>query len=269
MKTKFIILVSLISFLSAKGQDNDNITGKFYITNIDVVVSELNILNPTIVTDSKYIARRGTKFTAYEIKENNLLVIKFWKYENDVQSTLKTNDNNELYNYISKETNDRYFIMNLHDFNKKTSEFNGTNHSFIWGFSTLPIKLRFKNDNAPFQYETGFSLGVNAGYEFQFQSKNKQSIGFLLGVGISAVNITPETVNDYIDKSITTGAFTPSLALVYTYESFQIGVFTGLDIIPGELGQNWDYKNKPWLGLGLGFTIFQKNKTDTTTEQSQ
>lgn len=91
--------------------------------------------------------------------------------------------------------------MNLDDFNKKTSEFNGKNHSFIWGFSTLPIKLRFKNGNAPFQYETGFSLGVNAGYEFQFQSRNKQSIGLLLGVGLSAVNITPETVNNYINST--------------------------------------------------------------------
>lgn len=268
MKTKFIILVSLISFLSAKSQDNDNITGKFYITNIDISVNEINILDTTIVADSKYIAKSGTKFTAYEIKENNQLLIKFWKYDGNIQSKPKKN-NNELYSYISEETNNRYFIMNLDDFNKKTSEFNGTNHSFIWGFSTIPIKLRFKNDNAPFQYETGFSLGVNAGYEFQFQSKNKQSIGFLLGVGISAVNITPETVNDYIDKSITTGAFTPSLGLVYTYESFQIGAFTGLDIIPGELGQNWDYEDKPWLGLGLGFTIFQKNKTDTPSEQSQ
>lgn len=264
MKTKFIILISLISFLSAKGQNKDNITGKFYITNIDIAVSELNILDSTIVTNSKYIARSGTKFTAYEIKKNNLLLIKFWKYKDSV----KTN-NNELYSYISEETNNRYFIMNLDDFNKKTSEFNGKNHSFIWGFSTLPIKLRFKNGNAPFQYETGFSLGVNAGYEFQFQSRNKQSIGLLLGVGLSAVNITPETVNNYINKSITTGAFTPSLGLVYTYESFQIGMFTGLDIIPGELGQNWDYKNKPWLGVGIGFTIFQKNKTDITTDQSQ
>jgi len=112
-------------------------------------------------------------------------------------------------------------------------------------------------------------LGVNAGYEFQFPSVSKQSLGVLLGVGISAVNITPETVNNYIDKNITTGAFTPSLGLVYSYESFQVGLFSGLDIIPGELGQNWDYKNKPWLGVGLGFTIFQKNKIDNSSEQKQ
>ena len=268
MKTKLLIFLSIFSVSFLKAQENGNITGKYYITNIDIVVNAYNLLDTTIVENSKYIAKKGTKFTAYEIKKGNQLLIKFWDYTDSRQSEPK-NNNEAVYNYISEGTNGYYFIMNLEDFNKKTSEFNGKNHSFTWGFSTIPIKLRFKNENAPFQYETGFSLGVNAGYEFQFQSKTKQSLGLLVGVGISTVNITPETVNNYIDKSTTTGAFTPSLGIVYSFESFQVGLFSGLDIIPGELGQNWDYRNKPWLGVGLGFTIFQKNKTDKNTEQSQ
>lgn len=268
MKTKLFTMLSVIMLTFANGQENGNITGKYYITNIDIVVNEYNVFNSTKDENAKYIAKSGTKFTAYEILENNQLLIKFWSYNRTIQSESKNNIE-ILYNYISEETNGKYFIINLDDFNKKTNEYNGTNYSFTWGFSTIPIKLRFKNDYASFQYETGFSLGINAGYEIQFQSRTKQSLGLLLGIGISTVNITPETVNNYIDKNTTTGAFTPSLGLVYAYESFQVGLFSGLDIIPGELGQNWDYKNKPWLGVGLGFTIFQKNKTDKTTDQSQ
>lgn len=268
MKTKLFTLLSFIILTFANAQESSNITGKYYITNVDFVVDEYNILDARKLDNAKYIARSGTKFTAFEILENNKLLIKFWHYNNSTQSEPKNSIEN-LYNYISEETNGKYFIINLDDFNKKTNEFNGTNYNFTWGFSTLPIKLRLKNNNAPFQYETGFSLGVNAGYEIQFQSRTKQSLGLLLGIGISTVNITPETVNNYIDKNTTTGAFTPSLGLVYSYESFQVGLFSGLDIIPGDLGQNWDYNNKPWLGVGLGFTIFQKNKTDNANKQKQ
>jgi hypothetical protein len=266
---KIILIIFVILFnLDAIAQESGNITGKFYITNIDIVVKEYNFLEPEKELNTKFVAKKGTKFTAYEIIKENQLVIKFWDFKGKTQKQQKSNENKNT-QLISEDTNDKYFIISLDDFNKKTSEYNGYNQNFTWGFSTIPIKLRFKNSNAPFQYETGFSLGVNAGYEFQFPSVSKQSLGVLLGVGISAVNITPETVNNYIDKNITTGAFTPSLGLVYSYESFQVGLFSGLDIIPGELGQNWDYKNKPWLGVGLGFTIFQKNKIDNSSEQEQ
>jgi hypothetical protein len=265
---KIILLIAIVLFnINSKAQESGNITGKFYITDLDIVVKEYNFIDPEEKLNTKFIAEKGTKFTAYEIIENQL-VVKFWDFNDSNQSQPKNNENRNT-QYISEDTNGKYFLVNLDDFNKKTSEYNGYNQNFTWGFSTIPIKLRFKNNNAPFEYEAGFSLGVNAGYEFQFQSRTIQSLGILLGVGISAVNITPETVNNYIDKKITTGAFTPSLGLIYSYESFQVGLFSGIDIIPGELGQNWDYKNKPWFGVGLGFTIFQKNKIDNSSEQEQ
>lgn len=171
--------------------------------------------------------------------------------------------------YISYATNGEYFLMDIKDFNNKTSEFFGESHSFAWGFSTLPIKLRFGGKNKNFDYGTGFSLGINAGYEYQIKSRTRQSIGLLLGAGISTVQVTPETTNNSINKSTTTGAFVPTISIIYSYTNFQIGTFVGIDYIPGEIGKNWAYKNSPWLGLGLGFTIFQKNKSDISSKQQQ
>ena len=270
MKNEIITLIVILFSVTVFCQEQGNITGKFYITDIDIVVEEFNLIK-NIGTSVKFVANKNTKYTAYEIKDNKLL-IKFWKYTGNEQSETvakNTDGGNENYKYISEETNNRYFIMDLVDFNNKTTEYFGTNHSFVWGFSLLPIKLRFSDENRPFNYETGFSLGTNAGYEYQIPGRSKKSLGVLIGVGISTVALTPETVNDYIDKDITVGAFTPSLGLIFSYENFQIGVFSGYDIIPGELGRNWQYSNSPWLGLGLGFTIFQKNKTANSTDQEQ
>jgi hypothetical protein len=266
MKSQILTFILILFSVKAFSQEQGNITGKFYITNIDIVVEEFN-LTKNETTINKFIAKKSTKFTAYEIKNNKLLV-KFWNYSGNNQSQPKESII-EGYKYISNETNDKYFLIDLADFNNKTSEYYGSNHSFVWGFSLLPIKLRFGDANRPFNYETGFSLGTNAGYEYQIKSRVKQSVGLLFGIGISTVGITPETVNNYIDKTTTVGALTPSLGLVYSYENFQIGVFSGYDIIPGELGKNWQYRNSPWLGLGLGFTIFQRNKTANSSNQTQ
>lgn len=262
------ILISLLILLSVNvfSQEQGNITGKFYITSIEIVVNEFDLLKNAI-TKNTYIAKKGTKFTAHEIKDNYLLV-KFWDYVGESQSQPKK-FSDEDYKYISAETNNKYFLIDLADFNNKTSEYYGRDRSFVWGFSLLPIKLRFGGADRTFNYETSFSLGTNAGYEYQIKSRTKQSIGILAGIGISTVGITPETVNNYLDKATNVGALTPSLGLVYSYENFQIAIFSGYDIIPGELGKNWQYRKTPWLGLGLGFTIFQKNKTANTSDQTQ
>ena len=173
---------------------------------------------------------------------------------------------NDNYHYISKETNGKYFLMEIEDFNKKVSPYNGYYNSFVWGFTTLPIKVRFKNRNRPFHYANSFSLGVNAGFEHGFRGRKEQAIGGIIGVGGSTVQIEATDVSEnYELTSSTSGAFTLSAGLVYSYEQFQIGCFLGTDLIPGDLGKNWLYQGKPWLGLGLGFTIFQKNKTKASS----
>lgn len=266
MKTQLLTVILILFSTILFSQEKGNITGKFYITDVDIVVEEVNLIDKTKPI-KKYIAQRNTKFTVYEIIEKKLLV-KFWIY-GEIDSTIVELKIKTGYDYISFDTDGKYFLMDLEEFNKKTSEYNGSNHSVIWGFSTLPIKLRFSGEDRPFLYETGFSLGINAGYEYQFKSRTKQSIGVLLGIGVSTIAITPESLNDPEAESSTAGAFTPSLGFVYSFESFQIGLFSGYDIIPGPIGEKWVYRNSPWLGLGLGFTIFQKNKTTNTSTQTQ
>ena len=49
-----------------------------------------------------------------------------------------------------------------------------------------------------------------------------------------------------------------SLGMLYQYETFQVGVFTGVDVIPGELGRNWKHQGRPWIGFALGVSLFTK-----------
>lgn len=301
MKKLYSLLILLISGNFLYAQEKGNITGKYYVTDVDIRVTKFNLLTDSVEKNSYYIAKSGTKFTAYEIKGDKIL-IKFWNFrdtsktsntsntlfsktgsnglndtillgnknQNQPSPNQQKNDSPRYQNYyISYLTNGEYFLVDAKDFNTKTSEYNGRTNSFAWGFSTLPIKLRFGGKDRPFEYSTGFSLGINAGYEYQFKSRVKQSIGLLIGIGVSTVLVSPESTNSVINKSTTTGAFVPTLSLIYSYSNFQIGTFVGADFIPGEIGKNWVYRNSPWLGLGLGFTIFQRNKSEAGNEPRQ
>lgn len=264
-KIVFILFVCFWFLGVSYAQEQNNITGNFYVTNIDIPVVQFDLVTGKPVAGSNAIARRNTKFTAYRIKKEKL-VVKFWNYGDSISPEGQNQPLNkdEGTPYVSKETDGKYFLIDLEDFNKMTSPFFGSKHSVVWGFSTIPIKLRFKNETSNFDFETGFSLGVNAGYEYSFRSRKEQAIAFLAGFGVSTVEVYQTG-----EEPSTSGAFTPSLGVLYAFENFQIGVFTGIDVIGGSEGDSWRYNNKPWLGIGMGFTLFQKNKTNNDAEQTQ
>lgn len=273
VKIFLFLIVNQMVILSFAQSDTKSITGKFYITEVDVKVTNVNF-NDMRIKGDYYIAKRGTKFTAIQVvDENNEVLIKFWNFDKKAKKPKQFqpgSKSNNTYNYIDATVDGQYFTITTEDLDRKTSAFNGSGHSITYGFSIIPIKLRPGNITRTFQYTNGFTLGVNFGYEYAIRSRKQQSISALGGVGISSVEISPETTNQFIDDKVqTSAAFTPSVGIVYTYEKFQAGLFIGMDKIAGELGKHWIYQKKPWIGVGLGFTIFQKNKTEAAENQNQ
>lgn len=264
-KIFFVVLISFCFTGVTNAQEQNNITGNFYVTNIDIPVFQFDFVKGKAMGQNTAIARRNTKFTAYKI-EKDKLVVKFWDYSDSLpdegQYQPLAEDQGTL--YISQKTNGKYFLMEMEDFNKMTAPYFGSKHSVVWGFSTIPIKLRFKNESSDFDFETGFTLGVNAGYEYSFRSRKEQAIAFLTGFGVSTVE-----VSHLEGEPSTSGAFTPSLGVLYAYENFQVGLFLGKDFIGGSGGDSWGYNGKTWLGIGMGFTIFQQNKTNTDSKNNQ
>jgi hypothetical protein len=76
-------------------------------------------------------------------------------------------------------------------------------------------------------------------------------------------------VDSFSTKGIATSAtnnaaITAHLGTLYQIDNFQIGLFTGIDFLAGEIGVNWKYRRKPWFGIGLGYSIFQAKRTTDT-----
>ena len=160
---------------------------------------------------------------------------------------------------FSGNWNDKhYFSVPLADFESKCDPYYPRGWDLTFGVMTIPIKLRgaSRKTGSLFEYDEKFNIGLSAGVQRSFNSRKERSISFLINTSISTVRLDSLNTKGYQLESGTSGAFTVATGFVFRQSDFNIGIFLGWDKVPGVLGTNWVHNNKPWLGVGIGFSIF-------------
>jgi hypothetical protein len=143
--------------------------------------------------------------------------------------------------------------------------------SFTVGAATTLIKVR-PGSKDPIdgvtkysEFGNDFNFGVSAGWKIKPQRKQDLFHSFVGGLSFSSVKVTPYTTQKYIAAESTQSCITFTLGYLFEFNKFQIGFFPGIDLMSGEIGRKWIYKNRPWFGLGFGYSIFraegEKNNT--------
>lgn len=169
--------------------------------------------------------------------------------------------------YVDSWGNNMKFFISLKDFNDKCESIYPKLTSFTWGFLTLPIKARiFKS----FLFEEKVNFGVSFGCKWQRPTTVYSAHNLLFGVSISNVKIDSASVaKNYSSSLSATSAFTFSGGYMYQYDKFQIGAFIGMDYISNNSNIGWKYQGIPWIGVGLGLSLFSENQTKAQGTQSQ
>lgn len=141
--------------------------------------------------------------------------------------------------------------------------------NFTIGAATTLIKVRpGRKDpkdgyNIYSEFGNDFNIGVSAGWKIEPNRKKPISHSIVGGLSFSSIKVTPYTTKEYITSESTQGCITLSAGYVFEYNKFQVSIFSGIDIMSGEIGRSWIYRNRPWLGLGFGFQIFRaEGKTE-------
>lgn len=155
-----------------------------------------------------------------------------------------------------------YYKMPLADYNSNAArlEKKGT---FTVGASTTLIKIRPgkkepKDDYVIYSdFGNDFNIGVSAGWKFKPYRRLALSHSFVGGLSFSSIKVTPYTTRNFVESEATQACVTFSAGYVFEYDKFQVTGFAGLDVMSGEVGRNWIYRNRPWLGLGFGYQIFR------------
>jgi hypothetical protein len=160
-------------------------------------------------------------------------------------------------------TNDT-IVMNSFELNEKS---NPVTPRWNFGMVTLPMKIRFgggsedKNTRRYFDLEAGFNLGLALSYKLSNDYRSETQTHWLLTIGTSQVKLTPESTNGKINNDLSVTAFSPTTGFVFHFNNkLQFITIIGWDFIPGKIGTEWLYKDKPFFGLGIGFKAFEIGK---------
>lgn len=213
------------------------------------------------VTGNNEIITKGVEFEISRIESNGDLIINILNFK----GVAKTVGLNAKYVYDTNGAQ-KYFKLSksIFDDENQVSELLPRN-SFTFGALTVPIKLRFgsgkdKDPRRYFDFTSDVNIGVSAGHKFRPYRNENFAVNFLFGFSVTSVEVDQETTGDFVTTNTKAAAFTPNASIVFETKDFQIGAFIGVDILSGELGSNWLYQKKPWIGIGLGYGIFSKDK---------
>lgn len=140
---------------------------------------------------------------------------------------------------------------------------------------TLPLKYRFRSKRREVneEFTTGINLNflIGASYgnsEFTHRKKVgnktntwKLTLGLLIGTGtvtLNNSNTSSAGENAFAeDETDIKGLFTSGLGLTYAFNKINVGLFYGWDNSIGKNAKAWNYNGRPWLGFGVGYSLFK------------
>ncbi|WP_335975147.1 hypothetical protein [Gaetbulibacter jejuensis] len=271
-KTKFI------SWDEATTQQQEELKKK-YPKGTKIIITEKENINGEEVSIEKVIIVDEEFYSSYKFEKQEAI--------SDIEKmrgTVLFDKNKLIMNpiFIKKRNDSIYKNKQLEQDEPDFYEFTLKNNEQIWvpftEFTltslTLPLKYRFKSEkrNVKEEFTTGinlnFLLGVSYGNsEFTHRKKvgNKTNtwkitFGVLLGTGtvtLNKGNTSAAGVNAFDDDvTETKGLLTTGLGTTYSFNKINIGVFYGWDNSIGNNATLWNYNGKPWLGFGVGYSLF-------------
>lgn len=161
-----------------------------------------------------------------------------------------------------------YYLVKTADLKNNSVEFENKKGLWNIGLLVLPVKLRpFATEKGQFDFADGFSVGTTFSWTVHHNWKTNFSHSFLLFVGISSYTADSsklrEQRNDY-----KIAAFSPAIGWMWEKNNIQLSLLTGIDFPTGNLQQKWVYRNKPWVGVGVGIGLFKIGNENNTAKQS-
>lgn len=144
--------------------------------------------------------------------------------------------------------------------------------SFALNTLTIPVKYRFKGRIKEIEKDVSASIsgvlhgGITWGWtsfthrQGTVNETNDWNLTFgpILGVSVVTLN-SKNTLGEVLEdtETINKGLVSTGFGLTFTFNKFAGGVFYGWDYAVGDLSNNWYYNKRPWVGVGIGFSLFK------------
>ncbi|WP_341222203.1 hypothetical protein [Polaribacter atrinae] len=280
MKKKLLnFLILFLITITAFGQSD--LREKRHTFKYDITLYECNFNGTLLTTSNPQVMERGWIFRIRNIVKSEIMIPKVvgdkivetfdMQTEYIIQISKFTSGKPEAIaqnalTYQKSNFENIYFKINADEYLAFAEELKRRG-SFVVGASTTLIKIRPGNgkeseDEVIYsEFGNDFNIGVTAGWRVSDYKKNL-SVSLVGGIGFSSIKVTPQTTRNFIDTESTQSSISYSAGAIFEIDKFQISAFIGIDTMSGEIGKNWIYRNRPWIGLGFGYEIFKPRGKD-------
>ena len=137
-----------------------------------------------------------------------------------------------------------------------------TERTHAWGRSSwdlaagvllLPIKIRLGD----FDFSKDVTIGTVVGPRWRLSPTRSLFFSVLGGAGIAAVTLDSASTGGIVRQSTDRAAVTLAAGAMLEMNSFQIGLLFGNDRISEPNRKDWIHHGKPWISLGLGYSLLR------------
>lgn len=260
--TKVFIITMVMAMIArqALAQEEEKTFNYKLLVEVPVVECDIegNILDETVL-----VAPREAIFTKLRAKNADTVIVRFWDWETGTEKYNK-------FNFTDKaggtESEQKYFLMLQKEFDEeRVIPRYSSKPSFTAGTLIVPIKIRFNE----FDFSKDFTLGPTVGMRFRLNNYSENFGNVLVGLGVTSVTLDSASTEGTILKTEDRPALTPSLGFLLEFNTVQVGLFTGIDYISDNSATNWNYHGKPWVSLGLGYTILTRQSKSKSKEDGK
>jgi len=101
-----------------------------------------------------------------------------------------------------------------------------------------------------------FTLSLLGSIKLTSAGSNSDFFG-LFGFNFSSIKVTPASTQGFLSSETNVGSISPTIGFEYQIDRVQFGLLSGVDILTGDVNRYWVYRGRPWLALGIGFSLLK------------
>lgn len=180
-------------------------------------------------------------------------------------------DHIDIYNFEADTVGEKLYAFDDELENKTDlpEELLIVKNSFDIDLSTIPIKLRFAQQNVPTQLVGELNGALFLGFRkdihkikyeknyFNQYVRKGTNTGFAIGIisGFSGSKIDETVTNFNIEGEYEGLLWMYGINTIIGWNAFSFGIAIGQDMLLDSNRKYWVYNHKPWIGISLGINL--------------
>jgi hypothetical protein len=123
-----------------------------------------------------------------------------------------------------------------------------------FGALALPVKLR--SSEGEINFETDFNVNFTLAVRLRESFINDWDLTWQIGFGLGSTNLTSTNSSIEAGKDQSVETITGLTGINLRFQTFQIGLYTGVDYINNQSEYDWKYNGNMFISAGIGINIF-------------